>query len=139
MTKEQKKCIFNMDRKSMYFKINFTLIIMLIMTLSSCKDYETKDFYGEWYYKHTRFFFYENGIVEIHNLDTIFAYWDSHPSKFYKGTWKIQRLGKWDARIEINFDNWHTSTYIIENENELTDFIGDPDDYNRAVIRKKKE
>ena len=29
MTKEQKKCIFNMDRKSMYFKINFTLIIML--------------------------------------------------------------------------------------------------------------
>ena len=109
------------------------------MILSSCKDYEPKDFYGEWYYKHTRFYFYENGIVEIHNLDTIFAYWDSHPSKFYKGTWKIQRLGKWDARIEINFDNWHTSTYIIENENELTDFIGDPDDYNRAVIRKKKE
>ena len=93
MTKEQKKCIFNMDRKSMYFKINFTLIIMLIMTLSSCKDYEPKDFYGEWYYKHTRFYFYENGIVEIHNLDTIFAYWDNPQlSKYHKDIWKIQKL-----------------------------------------------
>ena len=78
-------------------------------------------------------------VMQVKNDKFVFAYWDSHPSKFYKGTWKIQRLGKWDARIEINFDNWHTSTYIIENENELTDYIGDPDEYNRAVIRKKKE
>ena len=129
-----------MDRKSMYFKINFTLIIMLIMFLSSCKDYEPKDFYGEWYYKNTRFFFYENGIVEIHNLDTIFAYWDNPQlSKYHKDIWKIQKLSKYDNRIYIGLDSIHSTTFIIENKDELSYFIGDPDDYNRAVIRKKKE
>ena len=61
-----------------YLFKSFTLLILLIINmLSSCKDYEPKDFYGEWYYNNTRFFFHENGIVEIHNLDTLFAAdWD---------------------------------------------------------------
>ena len=52
---------------------------------------------------------------------------------------KAQKLSKYDNRIYIGLDSIHSTTFIIENKDELSYFIGDPDDYNRAVIRKKKE
>ena len=126
-----------------YLFKSFTLLILLIINmLSSCKDYEPKDFYGEWYYNNTRFFFHENGIVEIHNLDTLFAAdWDepSLSRKKHKGTWEIDKTNKWRERIVIEIANFCCSDFFIENEKELTYYIGDPDEYNRAVIRKKKE
>ena len=51
---------------------------------------------------------------------------------------EIQKLSKWDNRIYIGLDSIHSTTFIIENEDELSYYIGDPDNNNRIVIRRKK-
>lgn len=115
------------------------LIVLLTIMLFSCKDYEPKDLCGEWFYNNTKFVFHDNGSLEIYNLDTIFVYWDKPQlSKYHKDTWKIQKLSKWDNRIYIGLDSIHSTTFIIENEDELSYYIGDPDNNNRIVIRRKK-
>lgn len=109
--------------------------------LFSCKDYDPKDFCGEWYYKNTKFVFHDNGSLEIYNLDTIFVYWDNPQlSKYHKDIWKIQKLSKYDNRIYIGLDTIHSATFIIENKDELSYCtFDDPYGDNRIVIKKRKE
>lgn len=132
-----------MNRNSRELSKCLTLIIMLLTLLSSCKDYEPKDFYGKWYYNNTKFIFHENGIIEIHNLDTVFVdLWydreeNPHISNYYKGTWKIGK-DYFDDRIFISIDS-SMFEFFIENENVLYEFIGDPDEWNRVIIRKEQD
>lgn len=108
--------------------------------LFSCKDYAPKDFWGEWYYKNTKFVFHDDGSLEIYNLDTIFVYWDNPQlSKYHKTHWEIQHLGKFDNRIYMGLDSIHSTTFLIENKDELSYSIGDPDEGNIVFIRKRKE
>ena len=98
-----------------------------------------KDFCGEWQYKGTRFILHEDGTLEVYNLDTIFVYWDNPQlSKYYKDIWRIEHFGKWDNRINLGLDTHHGTIFFIESDDELIYYIGDPDDWNRAVIRKVK-
>lgn len=125
-------------RKKILHK-SIVLTITLTIMLFSCKDYEPKDFCGEWYYNNTKFVFHDNGSLEIYNLDTIFVYWDNPQlSKYHKDIWKIQKYSKWDNRIYIGLDTIHSTTFIIENKEELSYYIGDPDEDNCIVIRKRK-
>lgn len=125
-------------RRGISYK-SLALMILLITMTFSCNDFEPKDFCGEWYYNKTKFVFHDNGSLEIYNLDTIFVYWDNPQlSKYHKDTWKIQKLSKWDNRIYIGLDTIHSTTFIIENKEELSYYIGDPDEDNRIVIRKRK-
>lgn len=98
-----------------------------------------KDFCGEWQYKDTRFILHEDGTLEVYNLDTIFVYWDNPQlSKYHKDIWRIKHFGKWDNRINLGLDTHHGTNLFIESDDELIYYIGDPDDWNRAVIRKVK-
>lgn len=113
---------------------------MLILMTASCKNYEVKDFCGEWSYDKTKFIFHEDGNVEIYNLDNVFVYWtNTRPLNYYKGKWSIGTLDKLDKRIFINIDKLHETCFFIENNYELSYFIGDPDEYNRIVIYKNKK
>ncbi|MBR5688314.1 MAG: hypothetical protein IKX36_10210 [Prevotella sp.] len=118
-----------------------TLIIMLLTFLSSCKDYEPRDFYGKWYHNNTKFIFHEDGTLEIFNLDSAFVdlcdMLKSPPQKYYKGTWEIGKP-PFDDRIDIGLDSIGYE-FFIENENVIYDFIGDPDEWNRVIIRKEQE
>lgn len=105
-----------------------------------------KDFCGEWQYKDTRFILHEDGTLEVYNLDSIFIFFDDYHKGFNNenniGTWYIRNYGKErfeSPRIYMQYDSLqYYFEFFIESDDELIYYIGDPDDWNRAVIRKVK-
>lgn len=131
-----------MNRNSRELSKCLTLIIMLLTLLSSCKDYEPKDFCGKWYYNNTKLILHEDGTLEAFNPDTVFLdLWfqrtKTHISDYYKGTWEIGKP-PFDDRIFLGIDSC-SGEFFIDNENVLYEFIGDPDEWNRVIIRKEQE
>lgn len=105
-----------------------------------------KDFYGEWQYKETRYILHEDGTLEVFNLDSIFIFFDDYHKGFNNeyniGTWYIRNYGKErfeSPRIYMQYDSLqYYFEFFIESDDKLIYYIGDPDDWNRAVIRKVK-
>lgn len=135
-----------MDRNYRLLSVSKFAIIAFVLLLLSCKDYKMEDFYGEWQYKDTRYILHEDGTLEVFNLDSIFInriYNNKEINNEYNsGTWYIRHYGRdifEKPRIYMHCDSLHYSfEYFVESDDKFIYYIGDPDDWNRAVIRKVK-
>lgn len=130
-----------MERNNSFLSACNLAIIVFVSLLFSCKDYKNKDFCGEWYYKNTRYILHEDGTLEVYNLDSIFVYWDDSKREFNreysKGTWNLREIKYENPRLYMEYDSLTGGEYFVEDYDKLIYYIGDPDDWNRAVIRKK--
>ena len=129
-----------MERNNRLLSVSKFAIIGFVLLLLSCRDYKMEDFCGEWQYKDTRYILHEDGTLEVYNLDSIFIYWDDYNKEYNKGTWTISDYGRdifENPRLHIVYDGYHGCEYFVESDDKLRYYIGDPDDWNLAIIRKK--
>ena len=134
-----------MERNNSFLSICKLAIIVFISLLFSCKDYKNEDFCGEWYYKNTRYILHEDGTLEVYNLDSVFVYWDDTKTKFNKfnreyskGTWNLREIKYESPRLLMEYDSLTGAEYFIKDDDELIYYTLDPDDWNSAVIIKKR-
>ena len=120
------------------------LLLLCVLLFVACTDYKEEQFFGEWAYKETIFHFYSDGRVTIYKMDEDFDETKIFDfPQLYEAKWMLEGkrgkiLGLALKQCKIHIQGDYSFDIEVKSEDELIDYIGDPDENNVITLRKVK-
>lgn len=111
----------------MRFFYNF-FILYSFLTISCTHSINREDVCGQWFYKSTKIYLYQDGTAYITNIRGSFPVSDDIPDTF-ACKWKIE-----DKKITII--GMYMFEIYVKDKNELYLYEGDPDDLDTFSFKR---
>ena len=111
----------------MRFFYNF-FILYSFLTISCTHSISREDVWGQWFYKSTKIYLYQDGTAYITNIRGSFPVSDDIPDTF-ACKWKIE-----DKKITII--GMYMFEIYVKDKNELYLYKGDPDDLDTFSFKR---
>lgn len=125
----------------MRFFYNFFIFILYsFLTISCTHSINREDVCGQWFYKSTKIYLYQDGTGYVTNIrECLDAFFDDVPDTF-ACKWEIED-NKWeieDKKITI-ISMYFTFEIYVKDKNELYMYNGDPDEFDIFSFKRIKK